>query len=95
MKISSCKLKSLAPALPDLELTLKTRERKEGMKKRTQVAGGKVTRGEVAMNALVRVTRGGADGVVGEVIHEGKVISLRHFKEEARLTTDCWLLTTC
>ena len=77
------------------ELTLKTRERKEGMKKRTHVAGGKVTRGEVAMNALVRVTRGGVDGEEGEVIHEGKVISLRHFKEEARLTTDCWLLTTC
>ena len=71
------------------ELTLKTRERKEGMKKRTHVAGGKVTRGEVAMNALVRVTRGGADGEAGEVIHEGKVISLRHFKEEVRLTTDC------
>ena len=33
------------------------------MKKRTHVAGGKVTKGEVAMNALVRVTRGGADVV--------------------------------
>jgi len=71
------------------ELTLKTRERKEGMKKRTHVAGGKVTGGEVAMNTLARVTRG------EEVVHEGKVISLRHFKEEVRKVnkgTECGVI---
>ena len=35
-----------------------------------------VTDGRIARNALVRVLRG------GEVIHEGSVSSLRHFKEE-------------
>merc|ERR1740130_1816344 len=59
------------------------------MKKRTRVAGGKVTRGEIAMGVRARVTRG------EEVVHEGKVISLRHFKEEVRKVnkgTECGVI---
>ena len=71
------------------ELTLKAKDRKEGMKKKTLVAGGKVATGEIAMGSLARVTRG------DEVVHEGKVISLRHFKEEVRKVnkgTECGVI---
>jgi translation initiation factor IF-2 len=44
--------------------------------RRNKIAGCMVTDGRVARNSLVRVLRN------GEVIHEGGVSSLRHFKDE-------------
>ena len=59
-------------------LTLNRKYRKDGMAKLTAVAGSRVTSGLATTNSLVRVTRG------EKIIHEGKVISLRHFKQEVR-----------
>lgn len=60
------------------ELILNAKDRKEGMSKRTKVAGCKVSVGEATFNSLARVERD------GELLHEGKVVSLRHFKQEVR-----------
>jgi len=57
-------------------LTLTTKERKLGMTKHTNVAGARVTVGELWIGAKVRVRRG------EEVVFEGKALSIRHFKEE-------------
>ena len=67
-----------AEVLQVFELTLNGKDRKEGMSKRTKVAGCKVNTGEATVNSRARVERG------GEVVHEGKVISLKHFKQEVR-----------
>ena len=48
------------------------------MAKFTQVAGCRVSSGEVNTSAKVRVERG------GEVLHEGKLVSLKHFKDEVK-----------
>lgn len=57
-------------------LTLNRKDRKEGMKKSTQVAGLRVSSGEATTSARVRVTRG------DEVIHVGSVVTIRHYKNE-------------
>ncbi len=44
--------------------------------KRTKIAGCMVTDGSISRNVSVRVLR------AGEVIHEGNISSIRHFKEE-------------
>ena len=70
-------------------LTLKTRERKAGMSKFTQVAGSKVTTGEISRSAKVRVLRDEA------MVHEGSVVSLKRFKEDvARVKqgSDCGVI---
>lgn len=46
------------------------------MNRRNKIAGCMVTDGRLTRNAQVRVLRG------GEVVHEGNISSLRHFKEE-------------
>ena len=61
--------------LQTFTLTLNTKDRKAGMVKRTQVAGGRVTVGEARMRHKARVLRG------DEVLYDGKIVSLRHFKE--------------
>ena len=67
-----------APRAQVFELTLKARERRDGMKKKQKVAGGKVSTGEASINSQARVRRG------DDVVHEGRVISLKHFKEDVR-----------
>lgn len=59
-------------------LTLNRKDRKEGMSKLTQVAGLKVSSGEASASASVRIKRG------DEAVHEGRVVSLKHLKEEVR-----------
>lgn len=59
-------------------LTLNRKHRKDGMAKRTGVAGCKVANGEARASSLVRVERD------GEAIHEGRVISLKSFKQEVK-----------
>ena len=61
------------------ELTnLSQRHRKEGMSKHTAVAGSKVSSGEARASGNVRVLRDGAE------VHDGKVVSLKRFKDEVR-----------
>ena len=61
--------------LQTFTLTLNTKDRKAGMVKKTQVAGGRVTVGEARTRHKARVLRG------DEVLYDGKIVSLRHFKE--------------
>jgi translation initiation factor IF-2 len=49
------------------------------MLKQTQVAGLLVSEGEASAVARVRVERG-----AGNVLHEGRVVSLKHFKNEVK-----------
>ena len=61
-------------------LTLNQKDRKPGMSKSTMVAGSKVRSGQATNNAatLVRVSRS------GDKLHEGRVVSLKSFKDEVR-----------
>ena len=61
--------------LQTFTLTLNTKDRKAGMVKKTQVAGGRVTVGEARTRHKARVLRG------DDVLYDGKIVSLRHFKE--------------
>lgn len=72
------KEKGTAEVLELFTLTLTKKERKDGMSKFTTVAGSKVVSGEASNKSKVRVTR------LGDVVHEGDVISLKHFKQEVR-----------
>ena len=72
------KEKGRAEVLELFTLTLTKKERKDGMSKFTTVAGSKVVSGEASNKSKVRVTR------LGDVVHEGDVISLKHFKQEVR-----------
>ena len=68
-------------------LTLNTKHRKEGMAKFTQVAGLRVDSGEARASAQVRVGRKTDpedDDAELETVHEGKVVSLKHFKKEVK-----------
>mmetsp|Transcript_11661 Transcript_11661/g.38377 ORF Transcript_11661/g.38377 Transcript_11661/m.38377 type:complete len:90 (-) Transcript_11661:3-272(-) len=67
-----------ADVLEVFTLTLNRKDRAVGMSKHTAVAGSRVTAGQASAGSAVRVVRG------GEVIHEGDVISLKHFKQEVR-----------
>jgi len=67
-----------AEVLETFTLTLNRKDRKEGMSKYTLVAGSRVTSGEATGKSLVRVKRD------DEVIYEGSVVSLKHFKQEVR-----------
>lgn len=60
-------------------LTLNRKDRRSGMLKQTQVAGLLVSEGEASTVARVRVERG-----AGNVLHEGRVVSLKHFKNEVK-----------
>ncbi|KOO53049.1 translation initiation factor if-2 [Chrysochromulina tobinii] len=60
-------------------LTLNRKDRRSGMLKQTQVAGLLVSEGEASAVARVRVERG-----AGNVLHEGRVVSLKHFKNEVK-----------
>ena len=50
-------------------------------KRGNKIAGCMVTDGRISRSAMVRVLRN------GEVIHEGSITSLRHFKEEVNEMT--------
>ena len=63
-------------------LTLNRKDRKQGMKKHTSVAGCRVIAGEAVANARVRVQRG-PEGEE-ETVHDGKAISLKSFKTEVK-----------
>ena len=63
-------------------LTLNRKDRKEGMKKNTIVAGCRVVSGEAIAGARVRVLRG-PEGKE-EMVHDGKVVSLKSFKNEVK-----------
>ncbi len=67
-----------AEVLDTFTLTLNRKGRSDGIGKRPVVAGSKVSTGVVSTNALARLKRGST------VVYEGKVASLRHFKEEVR-----------
>jgi len=59
-------------------LTLNRKDREAGMGKYTMVAGARVVSGLATVNSKARVVRGETN------VHDGKVISLRHFKQEVR-----------
>jgi translation initiation factor IF-2 len=61
-------------------LTLNRKDRREGMSKSTHVAGARVSSGEATLKARVRVTR----GEEGPTLHEGRAVTIRHFKEEVK-----------
>ena len=66
-------------------LTLNTKHRKDGMSKHTQVAGLRVEGGEARRAARVRVSRKANpadDDAAPETVHEGRLVSLKHYKEE-------------
>jgi translation initiation factor IF-2 len=67
-----------AEVLETFTLTLNRKDRADGMGKHTVVAGARVVSGVATANSLARVMRR------GEQVHDGKVISLRHFKQEVR-----------
>jgi len=67
-----------AEVLEVFTLTLNRKDRREGMSKKTAVAGSRVASGQATNNSMVRIYRN------EEVIHKGRVISLRHFKNEVR-----------
>ena len=60
--------------------TAEVRQRLQFSKKGV-IAGCYITDGKVTRNAMVRVSRG------KEVIHEGRVATLRHFKDDVREVT--------
>ena len=65
-------------------LTLNRKDRRDGMAKQTQVAGLHVSAGEANAAATVRVERGDKAKGDSQVMHEGKIVSLKHFKEEVK-----------
>ncbi|KAL3904909.1 MAG: hypothetical protein SGPRY_011109, partial [Prymnesium sp.] len=70
-------------------LTLTAKERKEGMFKKTNVAGSQVTSGEILVGAKVRVLRG------EDVVFDGSPVSIKHFKEDihkAKKGTECGII---
>jgi translation initiation factor IF-2 len=67
-----------ADVLQLFTLTLNRKDRREGMSKHTQVAGGRVRSGEATLAAKVRVER------KDEVVHEGRIVTLKHFKDEVK-----------
>ena len=67
-----------AEVLETFTLTLNRKDRKDGMSKHTVVAGSRVIEGTATAHSLARVLRD------GETVHEGRIISLRHFKQEVR-----------
>jgi len=67
-----------AEVLETFTLTLNRKDRADGMAKHTVVAGARVLSGVATTTSLARVMR------AGKQVHDGKVISLRHFKQEVR-----------
>jgi len=60
------------------QLTLNRKDRREGMFKKTFVAGSRVVSGQAAATSKVAVMRG------EEQLYDGHVISLKHFKQEVK-----------
>jgi translation initiation factor IF-2 len=67
-----------AEVLQKFTLTFNRKDRKAGYEKYTAVAGSKVTAGDADVSKRARVLRG------GEVLHDGRLVSLKSFKQEVK-----------